>query len=458
MGSLRKVVIDVDLINKIKEAGVVGAGGAGFPTHIKLNSRADTLIANGAECEPLLSTDQYYMREKSEAIVESMGKIATHLGAKRMVLAIKKKYVEEIKSMKQAIHKLNAEVELFFLDNFFPAGDEQVMVYEVTGRIVPPGGIPLDVNTVVSNVGTLVNVKEALDGKSVTHKYVTVIGEVNQPSLLKVPIGTPVIDCINNAGGPKLVDYCGILGGPMMGSVLDQEQLINRFITKTDGAVIILPKKHYIVNRNRTPMAHIINQAKSACIQCQYCTDMCPRYLIGHKLRPHLIMGAIATRSLDDPVFEEAMACCECGICELYACPMGLSPRIVNGYLKKHLRQRGFRIPKFEGELKPHVTRDYRKIPTDRLMSRIDIQSYSHQKCKTAYPIQVTVVNIPLRQHIGIAAEPIVALGDTVKVGQLIGRIPEGKLGAQIHASINGVVTEITDNIRIEVREGVGMR
>ncbi|KAB3525609.1 proton-conducting membrane transporter [Alkaliphilus serpentinus] len=444
----------MDLINKIKEAGVVGAGGAGFPTHVKINCKADTFIINAAECEPLLSTDQYLMREKSQDIIEAINEVANHVGARRRVIAIKKKYTEEIKSLQQSLHKNGASIELYLLDNFFPAGDEQIMVYEVTGRIVPEGGIPLDVDTVVSNVGTMVNIKDAILGKAVINKYVTIIGEVNEPKLLRVPIGAAIIDCIKEAGGAKEDDYSVVLGGPMMGRVLDQEKLKDQFITKTVGAVIILPKDHYIINRNKTPIQHIINQAKSACIQCRYCTDLCPRYLIGHRLRPHLIMGAISTRTIEDEVFQEAMICCECGICELYACPMGLSPRIINAYLKNYLRQKNFRPAKFDGELQANEARDYRKIPTDRLMAKINVQSYSHQKFKRAYSIKVSSVGIPLKQHIGVMSEAIVALGDWVEEGQMIGRVPDGKLGANVHASISGVIMEIGDIIRIQEGDG----
>lgn len=440
----------MNLIDKVKIAGVVGAGGAGFPAHVKLDCKVECFIANGAECEPLLKTDQYLMREKSMELIQGMETIAKHIGAKQVYLAVKKKYVREIEKLKYAIAELDSKVELFYLDNFFPAGDEQVLVYEVTGKTVSPGGIPLHQGVVVSNVGTIVNVVEAMEGRPVTEKYISVLGEVRNPKLMLVPLGTPVSVCIQEAGGSTIKDYCIIMGGPMMGKLIDMEEVEEIVITKTDGAIILVPKDHYIVNRGRTPITHIINQTKSACIQCRYCTDMCPRFLIGHPLRPHKIMGAIAVHGQDMTVLKEALICCDCGVCELYACPMGLSPRLVNGYLKEKLREKGIVFEYNGKELKAEELREYRSIPTNRLISRLDLARYANQKIDDLAIVSAKKVRIPLKQHIGVASQPLAAVGDYVKKGQLIGAIPDGKLGANIHASIEGKITEVTDMVVIE--------
>jgi Na+-translocating ferredoxin:NAD+ oxidoreductase RnfC subunit len=438
-------VIKVDLLDKIYMAGVVGAGGAGFPAHVKLNCKVEYLILNGCECEPLLATDKYLMRTKSKEIIEALEKIANVVEAKKVVIGLKKKYKHEIACLKCVIEKLNSKVELHCLDNFYPAGDEQILVYEITGKTIPPAGIPLNVGAVVSNVGTVVNIYEAINNKPVIYSHVSVLGEVNKPAILKVPIGTPIIRCIEEAGGANIKNYSVILGGPMMGKIIDKSELENRTITKTNGALIILPDDHYLVKRSKISIEHIINRAKSACIQCSYCTEFCPRYLIGHPLKPHKIMRAVAFSKYEDSI-KAAQLCCECGVCELYACPMGLSPRQVNIYLKNELRKNGFRYKNTENKFSSKDEREYRKIPSKRIMSRIDINKYTEQKIEDIREIHAEIVKIQLRQHIGISASPIVSVGDKIEKGQLIARVDRDALGANVHASIAGKVIEVSDD------------
>ncbi|SET25063.1 Na+-translocating ferredoxin:NAD+ oxidoreductase RNF, RnfC subunit [Natronincola peptidivorans] len=444
----------MDPLELIKAAGVVGAGGAGFPTHIKLNCQVKYFIVNGVECEPLLKTDQYLMKEKSKELLLGIEAIGKLVKAEEVILGVKKKNIEILDILEKANKELKTSVKIHYLSNFFPAGDEQILVYEVTGKVIPPGGLPLHVGAVVANVGTIVNCHEAIQGKAVTNKVVTVLGEVNNPTLLQVPIGTPVTECIQAAGGPKISDYYCIMGGPMMGQIINQEEIEKRVITKTDGAIILLPKNHYIALRDSTPIKHIINQAKSACIQCRYCTDMCPRYLIGHPLRPHKVMGNIGRGINDEEIMKEALICCECGVCELYACPMGLSPRKVNVYIKETYRQQGIRYQAEETDLKPMNMREYRKIPTDRLISRLNLTKYNQQKIEDLKKVTLNQVSIPLRQHIGEIAKPMVAVGDIVTEGQMIGQVEEGKLGANVHASISGKIVNITDHILIVRGDG----
>ncbi|MCB2357653.1 4Fe-4S dicluster domain-containing protein [Clostridium estertheticum] len=444
----------MELLDQIYKAGVVGAGGAGFPTHIKLKCTVEYLLVNAAECEPLIQTDKYIMRHNADEIIKALSLMAQLVGADKVIIAIKGKYEREIQALQSAIKKLNSKVELFYLKSIYPAGDEQVIVYEVTGRVIPPGGIPLNVGAVVSNVATVLSIYDATIGKSVTDKIITVTGEVNNPTLLSVPIGTPVSKCIKAAGGLNIKDYCVIMGGPMMGRILTSDEVEKRSITKTDGGIIVLPADHYIKARKLLSVQHIINQTKSACIQCSYCTQMCPRYLLGHPLRPHKIMRAISM-SLDhsEEIFKEALICCECGICEMYACPMGISPRQVNIMIKNELRQKGV---KFNTTLKiiPDEQRDGRQVPVSRLVQRLNLGKYKDIKFDdNAIEVKVNIVTIPLKQHIGKSATAIVAVGDEVNKGQLIGEVKREDMGANIHASISGKVTNVSDCIIIESSE-----
>ena len=213
-------------IAAVKAAGIVGEGGAGFPAHVKYAADADTVIANGCECEPLLHTDQHHMLHHANEIVRAFSELMQATGAKRGVIALKKKYKEATKILTDAIG--NRPIELALLPNFYPAGDEQTLVREVTGRSVPPLGLPLMVGAVVANVGTLVSVAHALDGKPVTHKFLTVTGEVKKPGIVCVPIGTPLSACLEAAGGPTVSDPVFVLGGPMMGRMVDNADALPR--------------------------------------------------------------------------------------------------------------------------------------------------------------------------------------------------------------------------------------
>lgn len=438
------------LLEKIYEAGVVGAGGAGFPAHIKLNCKVEYFIVNAAECEPLLNTDKYIISTKAEEMIKAIEEVGKVVEAKHLVIAIKEKYVKEIKLLQDSIKRLNSDIKLFYLKNYYPAGDEQMMVYEVTGRSIPEAGIPLDVGAVVSNVGTLVNIYDSLYDKPVTEKYITVVGEVRNPIMLKVPVGTSIAECIDAAGASNLHEYSIIIGGPMMGSIIDDDEADRNYIKKTDGSLIVLPKDHYIVERKRKPLEIIINETRSACIQCRYCTDLCHRYLLGHQLRPHKVMRNIGMSEQDEEIMKEALICCECGICELYSCPMGLSPRLVNVYAKELLRGKGIGAKKGSMDIESREMMEYRKIPTDRLMARLNILQYAHQKIDDIKELHPSKVTIYLGQHIGKPATAIVSVGDMVVKGQKIGRVEKGDMGANIHATIDGRILEVCDKIIIQ--------
>ncbi|WP_372713478.1 4Fe-4S dicluster domain-containing protein [Ilyobacter sp.] len=441
----------MDIVQKIREAGIVGAGGAGFPTHIKFSvDKVDYLLVNGAECEPLLQIDKYLMREKSSEIIKVLEQLGDRIQAKEIHIALKGKYKSEIIELEKAIKDLNSRVKIFKMGTYYPAGDEQQIVFEVTGRTVPEAGIPLDVGVIVTNVGTLVNIYEAVtDSKPVVDKCLSIHGEVKNPLILKSPIGMTLAKCIEAAGGTTIDKYKIIVGGPMMGRIIDKESLEKEVVTKTTGALIVVPEDHYMVHRNGKSVKHIINEAKSSCIQCRMCTDLCPRYLIGQKLRPHRIMRSVSMLENNSEILKEALLCCECGICELFACPMQISPRMVNVYLKGVFRENGVRFEKSTRKLTAESMREYRKVPTNRLISRIGMSKYTDFSETKAVILESNEVSIPLKQHIGAPAKPLVGVGDHVEYGQLIGEVKEG-LGASVHASIAGVVVEVGNSVVIK--------
>lgn len=442
-------MIDVNLIDAVKAAGVVGAGGAGFPTHVKLNTSAQCFIVNAAECEPLIETDKYLCRNFPDKIISAVFLVSKHLGANRAVIALKGKYAEEIASLKKAISKQDAAIEIFEMKNFYPAGDEQVMVNQVMKKTIPERGLPKDVGAVVDNVGTLLNIADALNEKAVTNKYLSVVGEVENPIMLSVPIGTSIMKCIENV---KLTtnDYCVVLGGPMMGKILKtKEEMKEAVVTKTVGNIIILNSDHYLIRRSDMSLERIKRQALSACIQCRMCTDLCPRYLIGHKIRPNMIMRNIFREPFIDSdeeyakVYGEALNCCDCGVCEMFSCPMGLSPRKINGYYKGELRKKGLEVPKNQ-DPKEREFANLRRVPTDRLVSRLGLSKYYGRHAKQCIEIVPDEVFIPFSQHIGKPAKAIVSTGDKIEVNQMVAAADESGLSANIHSGFAGIVLEVT--------------
>ena len=334
----------MELIEAIKKAGVVGAGGAGFPTHVKLNAKAEYLIINAAECEPLIETDKFLCREFADRIIDTILLMGHHLEAQHIVIGLKAKYKAEIAALEKAIREKHAAVEIFPMRTFYPAGDEQVLVQQVTGRSVPERGLPLNVGAVVENVGTVLSIADALEDKPVTEKYLSVTGAVREPVMFKVPLGTPIRRIINQVD-LRVKDYAVIIGGPMMGKMQSSDSMIDHaVVTKTTGNLLILPKDHYLVRRAVKPVQTMIRQARTSCIQCRFCTDLCPREQIGHNVKPNQIMrnlwrqDQITDVKEFEATFGSAANCSSCGVCEMFACPMGLSPRKMNDYTKGLLR------------------------------------------------------------------------------------------------------------------------
>ena len=220
-------------------------------------------------------------------------------------------------------------------------GDEVVLIYEATGRVIKPGGLPIDENVVVYNVETMYNLYRAVHlNIPVTNKLVSIVGEIDHPLTVRVPLGTTVKEAISLAGKITVEDPAYVMGGPMMGRLGTE----NTVITKTTNAIIILPKDHHVVVRMEKNLDIEKRRASSSCCQCRTCTDMCSRHALGHPIEPHKVMRAVANHDLSDlSVFINAAYCSGCGICEKYACPQGLSPKSIIQQFKGGLRGAGIK-------------------------------------------------------------------------------------------------------------------
>ena len=438
-----------DIVDKVRAAGVVGAGGAGFPTHVKLQFEVQRVLGNGASCEPLLSSDPYLMLNQPGPVLDGLLTVMDCTGSEKGTICLKSKHANAVTEMKDKVcdNGYAGRINVFELDDFYPAGDEFILVNEVLGKIVPEGGIPLNVLAVVSNVESLINISRAMAGQPVTDRYLTVCGEVNQPLICRVPIGTPANIVIDLAGGPKISDFGVVMGGPMMGKVLSTG---TEPITKTTSGIIVLPPNHNVIRDKSRSLDQMRFIGKSACTQCSRCTDLCPRYLIGHDLKPHRIMRHLAyTPGMTGEILEDALICSECGVCEKFACPMMLSPREINAAVKQKLLKEGIKREPRSDPYRVSPFNETRKIPIKRLMERLEVAKYDVHPPFWEEDIQVKQVIIPLQQHLGKPAVPVVRAGDRVKKGDLIGEIPEGALGARIHASIDGTVAAVGENIVI---------
>ena len=439
-----------ELSNILQQNGIVGAGGAGFPTYAKLNENAETLILNCAECEPLLRLHRQLLEKYAQEIVETFHLIGQAVGAKELVIGIKKAYTKTIDALNGVIGAY-PEVRLGLLDEVYPAGDEVVLIYEVTKKVVRPGGLPIEQGVAVFNVETVYNAYRAINQSTpVVDKLVSVVAEVDHPVTVRVPIGTTIEDTVKLAGGITTKNPVYFIGGPMMGFIGSGSLPV----TKTTNAILVLPEEHLIIQKKRKKTSIDLKRAAACCCQCSMCTDLCPRNRLGHPIQPHLFMRAATCKDVQEPnIFVNTMFCSSCGLCEMYSCMQGLSPRTLMAEYKAGLRANGLRPPQVEA--KPvGPEREYRKVPMERLMARLDLTKYNKEAPLDESVVPVSKVKIMLSQHIGAPAAAIVKQGDKVTKGQMIAEPAKG-LSVGIHASIDGVVSEVTDKyVIIETQEG----
>lgn len=429
-----------ELCTVLRQSGVVGAGGAGFPTYAKLDKRAYTIIMNCAECEPLLKLHRQLLEKYAPEIVKTFHMLAQSVGAKEAVIGIKKSYTRAIAALLQSIGDY-PEIRLGLLDEVYPAGDEVVLIYEVTGRVVPPGGLPIENGVAVFNVETIYNMYRAADfGLPVTDKLVSVAGEVRNPVTVRVPVGCTIGEVAELAGGALIENPVYFVGGPMMGFIDNGSMPV----MKTTNAVLVLPEQHLLVQRKRRKASIDLKRAAAACCQCTMCTDLCPRHLLGHPIEPHRFMRAATCKDMQDTdSFLNTMFCSSCGLCENYSCMQGLSPRALIADYKAGLRSHGIKPPKAVAALTDEE-RQLRRVPMARLMARLDLTKYDKAAPLNEEEVNVKRVRILCSQHIGAPAIPVVKAGDRVEKGQVTARPADG-LSVAVHASITGRVTEVTD-------------
>ena len=298
-----------ELLARIKSAGIVGIGGAGFPTHVKLSpppeAKIDTLILNGAECEPYLTTDHRLMVEHPDDIVEGAKIILTILGIRTCHIGIEANKMDAVEALRDAISKasLNGfDIRVDTLKVKYPQGSEKQLIQSITGRKVPGFGLPFDVGVIVQNVGTTRAIYEAVVlNKPLYEKVITVSGKgINRPANLLVRIGTKISDIVSYLGGVKEGLKKVVLGGPMMGFAVPT---LDVPVTKTTSGILFLTEDE------------IDTKPHGNCIRCGWCLDVCPMGLSPNEIGIYVEAGRAADTS-QFGVFE----CFECGCCA-FVCP-----------------------------------------------------------------------------------------------------------------------------------------
>jgi Na+-translocating ferredoxin:NAD+ oxidoreductase RnfC subunit len=428
-------------LDRIEAHGVVGAGGGGFPTAVKLAARVPTVVVNGAECEPLLHKDKELMHHLGAPMLRGLEAVMALVGAEQGIIGIKNKYTAVQETLAP---QLPAHVRILPLRDAYPAGDEFLLVYDAVGRVIPPGGLPKDVGCVVVNVETLVNV--GLD-RPVTQKYLTVAGAVRHPVTLRVPIGIPIGELVDAAGGATEEDVAVLLGGAMMGRLATG---LDEPVTKTLGGIVVLPAAHSLIQWYRQGRRQVERIGRSACDQCRFCTDLCPRYLLGHPIEPHAAMRSLGFTSPQSPMIAGTLYCCECNLCSLYSCPESLDPKNVCAFSKPLARERGLQWQGHPADVQPHPLADSRRAPMHRLIARLGLSGFQNVGPLDARALAPARVVLPLKQHAGAPAVPAVKAGARVREGDLVAAPAPNALGARLHASIAGTVRSIDEAIVIE--------
>ncbi|MCF0132693.1 MAG: 4Fe-4S dicluster domain-containing protein [Blautia sp.] len=425
----------------LQENGVVGAGGAGFPTYAKLTDQANVILMNCAECEPLLKLHRQLLEKHAYEIMKTFELVRQTVQAEEAIIGIKKSYVQTVQALNQYIEEF-PNMRLHLLEEVYPMGDEVVLIYEATGRVVRPGGLPIEQGVAVFNVETIYNAYRAIEKqKPVTDKYVSVVAEVSDPVTVRVPIGCTLDEVVAQAGVVTCKDPVYFVGGPMMGRIGTGTEPV----TKTTNAILVLPADHIIISKKKRKSSIDLKRAASICCQCNSCTDLCPRHNLGHPIDPAHFMRAASNQDFRDlNPYLDAAFCSSCGVCEMYSCPQSLAPRSLLADMKGGLRKAGIKPPQGVQPKTVRESREYRKVPEERLMARLSLTRYDKDAPMDENLVAVSKVKINLSQHIGAPAQAVVKAGDQVTRGQVIAQ-PANGLSVAIHATICGKVTEVTD-------------
>ena len=432
--------MDQNIKDKIREAAVVGAGGAGFPSYAKLAEGADTLVINASECEPLLETDYMLMREHMNELLDGASLIMACAGIGRCLLCLKEHNAHRL-SLTDG-EELARGIFVKALPDVYPIGDEIATIYEATGRLVRPGNLPITKGVIVYNVETLINVSLAVrQNAPVTEKWLTVGGDVKKTVVVRVPVGMRVRELFRKLGVTVPEGYAVIDGGPSMGQIINPNVAV---VKKSTKGLLILPELIPAVAGKKGDLKTQISRASSMCCQCTRCTDMCPRNLMGYPIYPHkMVRTATKLAEMTPDMILTASLCCSCGVCETAACCQNISPRNVIQEFKGILAKNRMKYVGNEDVVADEY-RDSRLIPISNWKRALGVSRYDREGVLISPITKVSAVEIGLNWHIGAPSVLAVKVGDTVKAGDLLAHAADG-LSVPAYASVDGKVTYADD-------------
>ena len=431
----------------MQDLGIVGAGGAGFPSYAKLAEGANLLLINGSECEPLLYTDYVILGRELETVLSGVNLVLDATAIPRALVCIKEHTAERLGFSEG--ERLSERVFVKVLPNVYPIGDEIGLIYEASGRRVDPGKLPITAGVIVYNVETMYNLgRGARFSEPVVEKWVTFGGNGVASTVVKVPVGAKVSDIFRKLGITVPAFNSVLDGGPSMGKLINPETAV---ITKTTKAILILPDETQAIASKKINEKMAVSRAETACCQCTRCTDLCPRNLLGYPLEPHkMVRTAMGAAEVKPIMVLSATLCCGCGVCESLACSQGISPRAVIANYKAVLAKNKMR---FNQEVSSSVSeaREYRMIPSEKWAATLGVRKFDTVADFGGEISDFSRVEIPLSRHIGIPSVPAVEDGEIVSRGQIIASAQDG-LSLPQHASISGRVTLGNGKIIIDVR------
>ena len=430
-----------DLKQLLKDNGVVGAGGAGFPSYCKLAEGADTLLINAVECEPLLYTSYTLMQERIRDIVVGMRAVMEYGKIARGLLAVKDYRAKKLGYADG--QELAPGVFIKYIPNVYPMGDEINLIYTATGRVVPPGQLPITRGVIVFNTETIYNIGLVVQfNQPVTKTYLTISGDTPKAYCVKVPVGMKISEVLKIMNVKVPDTHVVIDGGPSMGTIVN---LATDVVKKPCSGLLILPKTiPAVANKLRTKEDNF-RRASSVCCQCNRCTDMCPRHLLGYPLEPHKMVRSTLSAAMADPeLIKTATMCCGCDICSTLACCQEISPmQIIKEYKGILAKNRMKYVADPNEQFTPSPDREARMVSAGKWKEMLGVAKYD--KFPPIYveeKLKATEVYVPMSQHIGAPAVPIVAVGDLVEENQMIAKAAEG-LSVPHFAPITGRVTYV---------------
>ena len=389
----------MELKELMKEAGIVGAGGAGFPAYAKLAPGADILLVNGAECEPLLYTDYIILSREMPMVLAGIKAVLEYADIPRALLCVKE----------HTAKRLNLK-------------DGEKLADRISLKTLPD----------VYNGAAAVKFSA-----KVTMKWLTIGGNIPEAIVVRVPVGTPVSELFAGYSITVPEEHAVLDGGPSMGKIIDPERAV---VTKTTKALLILPEASEAVQSKLLDADKSVARAETACCQCTRCTDMCPRALLGYPLEPHkMVRTAKQAAEISPAMVLSASLCCGCGVCESLACCQGISPKAVIAHYKDVLAKNKLRYVG-KGELSALPEREYRMIPSSRWAGVLGVGKYDKMPVFKGENTDFDRVEIYLKQHIGAPSKAIVADGQKVERGDKIAESADG-LSLPQYASVSGYAT-----------------